>query len=303
MKEGREGLALGIALVAASAVVWSFGGPIAREIKAPDPWTIVFWRAVWAALLLLAFMLLRDGVKGTIGLFRAMGWPGLAVAVCFAVASSTFSIALQFTTVANILLVQSSVPLIAALMAWLTFREAVAGPTWAAIAVVILGVGIMVSDSLTGVVSPVGTALAMLITLAFATATVIGRRYAHVRMTPACCLGVIIGAVVSSLLATTLWVTTRDMAFLFAFGALCLGLGLALFATGVRLVPASIAALISTLETVLGPVWVWLTHDEVPSRRTIIGGAIVLVALVAHLVWQALRREKKDADVRPVPSA
>ncbi|MGE0213179.1 MAG: DMT family transporter [Parvibaculaceae bacterium] len=303
MKEGREGLALGIALVAGSAVVWSFGGSIAREIDASDPWTIVFWRAVWAALFLLAFMLLRDGLKGTIGLFRAMGWPGLAVAVCFAIASSSFSLALQFTTVANILLVQSSVPLIAALMAWLTFREAVALPTWIAIAVVISGVGIMVSDSLTGVVSPVGTGLAMLITLAFATATVIGRRFAHVRMTPACCLGTMIGAAVSGVLASTLWVTPSDMAFLFAFGALNLGLGLAFFATGVRLVPASIAALIGTLETILGPIWVWLTHDEVPSERTIVGGAIVLAALIVHLLWQALRREKRDADVRPMPSA
>ena len=61
---------------------------------------------------------------------------------------------------------------------------------------------------------------------------------------------------------------------------------MALFVTGARRVPAAIAALIGIAEPVLGPVWVWLIHNEIPSQRTVLGGASVFVALLAHIVWQ-----------------
>jgi drug/metabolite transporter (DMT)-like permease len=288
-------IAVGAALVAASAITWSFGGPIAREIATPDPWIIVFWRALWAAAFLLAFMLWRDGFAGTIALFRNMGWPGIAVACCFATASTLFIVALQITTVANILLIQSSVPLMAALLCWLVLREPVSRPTWIAIAAVILGVAVMVSDSLTGAVSPLGSVLSVIIALVLACATVITRRFAHVRMAPACCTAAMISVAVAALLASGYAVTLRDMGLLLTFGALNLGLGFVFFTTGVRRVPASIAALIGTLETVLGPVWVWLVHNEVPSFRTILGGAVILTALVVHLLWQFFKRGEPEA--------
>jgi drug/metabolite transporter (DMT)-like permease len=247
-------------------------------------------------------MLLRDGPRGMLALFRAMGWPGIAVGCCFSTASTSFLIALQYTTVANILLIQSSVPLIAALMSWLIFRETVSAATWTAIAAVIFGIAIMVSDSITGMVSPLGSALSVLIALGFASATVITQRFSHVRMTPACCLGTILSMAVSAALAQSLAVTLGSMALLFVFGAFNLGLGLALFALGVRLVPATLAALIGTLETVLGPIWVWFTHDEVPSFRTLLGGSIVLVALIAHLLMQMVRREPQGLAKTAMPN-
>ena len=176
---------LGFLLVFLSALFWSFGGAIARFIETPDSWAIVFWRSFWAAAFLLGFMLVRDGGRGTLKLFRDMGVPGIAVALCFATASSSFVVALAYTTVANILLMQAGVPLIAALLAFLLFRERVAPATWVAIAAVICGVAIMVSESFDGRVSPIGDGLALLIAVAFSIATVITRRFAHVRMTPA----------------------------------------------------------------------------------------------------------------------
>ena len=285
---------IGIVLVCLSAICWSFGGTIARWIDTPDSWAIVFWRSVWAAAFLIAYMVLRDGWRGTVALFTGMGLPGVLVSLCFAGASTAFIVALAHTTVANILLMQAGVPLIAALIAWIVFRERVAPATWGAIAAVISGVAIMVSDSLGGSVSPVGDGLALLIACLFATATVITRRFAHVRMTPATCLGTIIAAVFAASFADTLAVSMHDMGFLFAFGALNLGLGLVCFASGVRLVPAALAALLGTLEPVLGPIWVWLVHGEVPSERTIIGGTVVFVALLAHLTLE-FRRQQRPA--------
>lgn len=284
---GGEHARLGVWLVLGSAVVWSFGGALGRLFDMVDSWTVIFWRSVWAALFLLCFMLIRDGLHGTIRLFANMGLPGVAVGLCFATASTSFIVALGHTTVANILLIQAGVPLIAALIAWIVFRERVTLPTWIAISVVIIGVAVMVSESFAGTLSPIGDALALLIAFCLATATVITRHFAHVRMLPAVCLGTIIAACTSAMMAGSVAVGWNDMGLLFVFGALNLGFGLALFVTGARLVAAPVVALIGTAEPVLGPLWVWLFMSETPSGRTLIGGAIVLTALVTHLGWRS----------------
>jgi drug/metabolite transporter (DMT)-like permease len=280
--------------VAGSAVTWSFGGTIARFITLDDPWTVVFWRSAFAAAFLILFMLLRDGPRGTLALFRNMGLPGIAVGVCFAIASTSFIVALQHTTVANILLMQAGVPLIAALLAWALFGERVSLPTWAAIAAVIAGVAIMVSASFTGEVSPLGDGLALLISVMFSIATVITRRAHTVRMTPAVCLGTILAAIASGLLASGFSASAENFAWLFGFGAINLGMGLAMFATGARLIPSALAALVGTLEPVLGPIWVWLIHGEVPGDRTIIGGTIVFLALFIHLLTDFWRQRQRS---------
>jgi drug/metabolite transporter (DMT)-like permease len=284
---------LGALLVFASALTWSFGGSLARSLTVTDSWTIVFWRSLFAAGFLIAFMVARDGVAGTIALFRGMGLPGFSVGLLFAIASMAFIVALTHTTVANILLIQAGVPLIAALMAWAFFRERPEVATWIAIAAVIAGIAIMVSDSLGGAGSLIGNALALLIAVSFASATVITRRFAHVRMMPACCFGTLVAAGVASQLAGSFAISTADVVILIAFGAFNLGLGMAFFVTGVRMIPASIAALIGASEPVLGPFWVWLSHGETPSLRTVIGGAVVLVALIAHILW-LIRRQRQD---------
>ncbi|MGL4294766.1 MAG: DMT family transporter [Aestuariivirga sp.] len=281
-------------LVAGSAITWSFGGTIARFITLDDPWTIVFWRSAFAVAFLILFMLLRDGPRGTLALFRNMGLAGIAVGVCFAIASTSFIVALQHTTVANILLMQAGVPLIAALLAWALFGERVSLPTWAAIAAVIAGVAIMVSASFTGEVSPLGDGLALLISVMFSIATVITRRAHTVRMTPAVCLGTILAAIASGLLASGYSASAENFAWLFGFGAINLGMGLAMFATGARLIPSAVAALVGTLEPVLGPIWVWLIHGEVPGDRTIIGGTIVFLALFIHLLTDFWRQRQRS---------
>ena len=277
---------LGFLLVFLAALCWSIGGMIARFVEVDDSWTVIFWRSFWAVAFLLGFMLWRDGARGTAKLFRDMGLPGLAVAGCFTIATSSFVIALSYTTVANILLIQAGAPLFSALFAFMLFGERVTPATWLAIAAVILGVAIMVSDSLGGGVSIIGDGLALLIVLAFSTATVLTRRFSHVRMTPAMCLGTGTAGIISATQASTLFVSGSDMAYLFAFGAINLGLGLAFFATGARMIAAAYAALLATFETLLGPIWVWLVHAEIPSGRTLIGGAIVFAALLIHIGLQ-----------------
>ncbi|OCW55942.1 hypothetical protein AWJ14_11970 [Hoeflea olei] len=295
----RSDMRQGALLVFGAALAWSFGGAIARGLTVSDSWTVIAWRSFFAAVFLLGFMLWRDGPAGTLRLFRTMGLAGLGVALCFATASISFVVALGYTTVANILLMQAGVPLIAALLGVVFLGEAVDRVTWAAILAVIAGIAVMVSDSFAANVSFIGDGLALLIAVVFAAATVITRRHAGVRMTPAVCLGVIIGTVVGAVLSSGLMVSARDFGLLFLFGAFNLGLGMALFATGARLIPSALAALISTMEPVLGPVWVWLIHAEVPAPRTLVGGGVVFLALVAHILWQ-WRRSRRTA--LPLPN-
>ena len=295
----QSDLRRGIVLVAAAALTWSFGGVIARFLSVADPWTIVFWRGGFAAAFLLGFMLWRDGLRGTVLLFRNMGLAGLGFGCCFGTASSAFIVALQHTTVANILLIQAAAPLIAAVLGWLFLRERVNLPTWIAIATVICGVGIMVSSSFSGKVSPLGDGLAVLITIAFSVGIVITRHSPHVRMTPAACLGAMMAVLAAAFLAQGFAVSAVDLGWLFLFGAVNLGVGLAMFVTGARLVPAALAALVSTLEPVVGPIWVWLIHAEVPGTSTLIGGAIVFAALLIHILtgW------RRQRNARAVPTA
>lgn len=289
----------GVALVLGSAIAWSFGGAIARYLTVADSWTVVFWRCLFAGLFLIGFMLLRDGPSATTRLFRQMGMPGLTVALGFAVASTCFILAISYTTVANVVLLQAGVPLFAALMSWILFREPVSRVTWGAIAAVIGGVAIMVSGSLDGNISPLGNALALMIAIVFAVTTVVTRRYPNVRMTPAACCGSLFAAAIGATQAANLAVSAADLSLLFVFGALNLGLGMALFVTGARMIPAALAALLGTAETMLGPAWVALLHHEIPAPSTVVGGGVILMALIVYLSFEMRRNAR--AQPRAVP--
>lgn len=279
----------GIILITLSALVWSTGGMIVRFIGVEDSWTIVFWRSLFASLFLLGFMLLRDGPRGTLALIRGMGGPGVAVGLCLGTSSVCFVLAVSYTTVANVILINAGVPLLAALISWIVYRRHIDMVTWGAILAVLAGVAIMVSDSLTTDRSPIGDILGIVVALAFSVATVITREYSGIRMTPAAFLGAVVAFLVASVLAGGYAVSTPDLALLVCFGAFHLALGLALFVTGARLVPAALAALIGTLETILAPIWVWIVHNEVPTSLTLVGGGVVFAALMVHILIGYLR--------------
>lgn len=279
----------GVFLVAAAAICWSSGGAIVRMLET-DPWTTVFWRSFFGAVALLAFILWRDRGR-TVALFRDMGWPGIAVAVCFATASTCFVYALTLTTVANILIIQSTAPFIAAVLGRFLLDERVRLQGWITILAALAGVVIMVSDSVQRG-SFMGDLLAGIIALSFSTAVVIVRRHSEVRMTPATCLAATIAGVVALPLAAPLAVSAQDMGLLALFGAGQLGVGMVLFMTGARLIPAAEAALLSVLETILGPIWVWIFFAENPGEHAILGGLIVLAALIVHTLLD-LRRQHR----------
>nr|WP_283949637.1 DMT family transporter [Limobrevibacterium gyesilva] len=263
-------------LVTGATMVWSSAGLLQRWADT-DPWTTLFWRSVFAAVFLLGYLAARDG-RAMPQSFRRLGWVGVAMALCFAASMICFINALSMTTVAAVIVFQAAAPLFAAALAWLALKERVSPAKLVAILVTVVGVLVMVSGTREAG-RQWGDVLSALMSLTFAGTVVLARVRPDVPTTESSCLAVLIVAV-ASLPFAQMVVPAHDMALLAVFGFGQMGLALIMFTTGVRLIPSADAGLISVLESVLAPVWVWLVFDENPDRNTLIGGAIVVAAVL-----------------------
>jgi drug/metabolite transporter (DMT)-like permease len=210
------------------------------------------------------------------------------MASCFATASICFIMALARTSVANTLVIQSLSPFIAGLGGWLFLGERVRGRTWIAMGVALVGTVVMLSGDV-GAGSRIGDLLALGTATAFAGATVVVRWHRTVPMLAAAALAAAFGAVIAFIWADPSSATAGDLALLALFGSGQLGVGLLLFTAGARLIPVAEASLIGVLECVLGPLWVWLAVGEQPGAFSLIGGAVILSALIAHTVADLVR--------------
>ena len=273
VREGRLAILL-------AAVAWSTAGLGQRGLDASAV-TQVAGRAFFAALALFALVLAMER-RGTVRAFLGMGRSGLAMTVFLAISSGAFLLALNHTSVANVLFMQAAAPMMAALLGWVLISEPVDARTWAALLLAGAGVAVMAAGSLDAGIAAVG--LPLLMTASFAVVIVIARHRRDVSMMPATCASQVLVVVVCAPFVTLGSVSGSDWAILAALGVGQMGLGLAFLTIGARLIPPAQVALISLLEIVLGPLWVWLAYDERPSSATLVGGAIVVAAVVVQAV-------------------
>lgn len=259
-----------------AAVAWSSAGLAQRELDA-TPATQVLGRALFAFFALLALVALSERA-GIVTSLRSLGRYGAAVAVCLAISSGTFFLALNYTTVANVLFLQAASPMVAALLGWVLLSERITRRTWLAMAVAGVGVGLMVAGSLDA--GAVAVILPIVMTASFAAVIVITRYRRDVSMMPATCASQALVVVVVAPFASLGSATGQDWALFAALGTFQMGVGLALLTVGARLLPPAEVALLSLLEVVLGPLWVWLAYEERPSAATLVGGAVVTAAVI-----------------------
>ena len=265
--------------VALAAVAWSTAGLLQRKLTV-DVATQLAGRALFAVLGLLVFVVFAERGR-VVRAFRAIGRGGLAVTVLMAVSSGAFIAALNYTSVANVLFMQALAPVLAAVLG--TFvGEPVARRTWVAMAVAIAGVGLMVGGP--NHPSAVGLSLSLLMSISFAGTIVVTRHQREVSMAPATCLSQALVFVFAAPFASPGSIGGRDLMLLAGLGIGQIGLGLIFLTIGARLIPAAEVALITLLEIVLGPLWVWIALSEQPSATTLAGGAIVLAAVVIQAV-------------------
>jgi drug/metabolite transporter (DMT)-like permease len=271
---------------------WSSGGLITRLVST-SPWTTSLWRSLFAALF-LALVLSMVGGRGFFEHWREVGRPVLVVAACMALSSTCFILSLAHTSVANTLILMSTGPYVAGLLGWILLGERVALRTWLTMGVALAGAVVMVSNSYSrGAV--VGDLLAVVMAASFATATVLVRRHPQIQMAPAAVLATALTALVALPLAEPLETAPRDLALLAFFGIGQFGAGFLLFMAGARLIPAAQSSLIGMLETVLGPLWVWLALNERPGAASLMGGALILAALLANTLVDLVTPRRVDA--------
>jgi drug/metabolite transporter (DMT)-like permease len=283
----------GRGFVALAAIAWSTAGIVQRELSVGTA-TQVSGRAFFAVLCLLAYVAFVE--RGdVVPAFRAIGRGGLAIAVLIAIASSFFIIALNHASVANILFMQALAPVLAAVLGMLV-GERVGRRTWLAMAVALAGVGLMVGGPSRP--SALGLGLSVVMTSAFAGTLVITRHQRHVSMAPATCLSQLLVLVCASPFSSPGAVDARNGLLLAALGVGQIGLGLVFLTIGGRLIPAAEVALITLLEVVLGPLWVWIFLSEQPAAATLAGGAIVLAAVAIQTRGGA---EAQEPGIAPVP--
>ena len=226
---------------------------------------------------------------------RSVGVAGIGFAVAVACASGSFIVALNHTTVAHVLFIQAMAPVLAALLAWLLLGEPITKRTAVAMGVALVGVGVMIGGPGGG--SVVGDGLSLLMAFSFAVAIVISRHRRDVSMAPATGLAQVFLVVIFLPFADLHAVPGDDLLALAALGVGQIGLGLVLLTIGARLIPAAQVALITLLEVVLGPLWVWLAVDERPSTATLVGGAIVVAAVIIQARGSAPPRRREEAAV------
>jgi drug/metabolite transporter (DMT)-like permease len=276
-----------VALMVCAATLWSTAGVVTRhlspELVAHGRFEITFWRSLFAAIFVAGYLVLvrREGLRPVL----ATGWPGMLSGAMWAVMFICFMLALTLTTVANTLLVMSVGPLVTALLAWAVMRTPLPARTWAAIAAATVGMVWMFwgKGNAPEGTHVIGMLIAFAVPLAGATNFVTLHKVgARVNLIPAVFLGGAFSAALMLPFSLPFQATERDVLLLGGLGFFQLGLPCMLLVVAARYLSAPALALLALLEVVLGPLWTWLGADEVPSSRTLTGGALILAALILN---------------------
>lgn len=276
----------GVLFVFAAGILWSTIGLGIRLIEDATVWQILLYRSISMALFLYVVIRLRSG-ESPFGQIRRIGFPAVIAGLSLVAAYSGGIYAIQTTSVANAMLLFATAPFITAVLGWVVLREPVRRATWAAIAVAIGGIAIMVADksgsiALTGSFAAIGSALG------FAVFTVALRWGRTGEMLPAVFLSGLfaIGITFSICLSLDLPVilNLHDGSIAIGMGVFQVGAGLILYTLGSRSLPAAELALLSLAEVLLGPLWVWLVLGETASVNTMIGGTVLLAAIAGNAV-------------------
>jgi drug/metabolite transporter (DMT)-like permease len=282
----------GLLLALAAPLSWSIGGVIIRSVEA-EPWDIVFWRAGGHLLCFPIAMWWLWGRSAVLDA-RAVGSPALAVAFLISCTLIFHVLAMTETTVANVLILQSMSPLIVAVLSWVFLDERLRLSGWVVLAVAFCGLALVIGGSLGGG-GMTGNLFALLVALCSASHVTIVRRH-RARNLAAVTLPAAAGACAIALLfAQPLTVSIPDIGLLILLGGVQMSLGLTCFILALRHLPAAEVTLIALLEPILGPIWVWLVIGEQPAVTTVIGGTIVLGALLAHVTLAARRSQQLPA--------
>ena len=269
-------------LVFLGASSLSFGGLIVKSFEGANLWQILFWRSVFFILVVSIFLILTYRKK-LFSAFLSSGIPGLVGGLILSTGFCGYVFAMYNTTVANTNFIIQTQTIFLAIFGYFFLKEKISKLTLISIILAISGIILMVGSSLSpGQIS--GNIAAFIMPLSFAVLILIIRKYPNVDMVPLQLIAGIIAMIIGYLVAGKILVSVYDIYLGFLAGFFQLGFGFILITIGARRTPSALVGIIMLTEAVLGPFWAWLFINEQPPLMVLIGGSVVIIAVLLQFL-------------------
>ncbi len=256
----------------------SWGGLILRSFESASIWQILFYRSIFFLWVLIAFILLTYGKK-TFKKIKEAGVPGLIGGVFLSTNFVAYMYSMMETTVANVVFIISTQTVFLPIVAYIFLKEKISPRGYVAIVLAMIGVTLMIGDSL-GTGSLKGNLAALTIPINFSVLVLIIRKYPKVDMIPAIFYAGILSCLYGLFLLEDMVISTKDIWLSFLLGVPQLAFGFIFITIGSRTTPAVMVGLLMLMESIFAPIWVWLFYNEIPPISVLIGGIIILSAVV-----------------------
>lgn len=282
----------GLLITGLGGLALSFDIPLIRSADG-EVWSLLAVRSLSTfAVALLAWVVLNKLLGRKIALVP--GKAGLAAGLFYGLASFTFLLSVFNTATANVVFLVAFTSMFAAVLSWIFLKERPSNATLLTMAVMVFGVGLIVQDGLQSG-NFFGDAMAVCSALLLASAITIsrasGRDMGLVPLATALFPGI-----VGYLLSPSEGLAIAHPGWILFNGLVMIPLAFFCLATGPRYLSAPEVGMFYLLETILAPIWIWIVFEEVPTVQTLIGGAILILALIGHSIWQMRRKSGRDKD-------
>ena len=256
----------------------SWGGLILRSFESASIWQILFYRSIFFLWVLIAFILLTYRKK-TFKKIKEAGVPGLIGGVFLSTNFVAYMYSMMETTVANVVFIISTQTVFLPIVAYIFLKEKISPRGYVAIVLAMIGVTLMIGDSL-GTGSLKGNLAALTIPINFSVLVLIIRKYPKVDMIPAIFYAGILSCLYGLFLLEDMVISTKDIWLSFLLGVPQLAFGFIFITIGSRTTPAVMVGLLMLMESIFAPIWVWLFYNEIPPISVLVGGMIILSAVV-----------------------
>ena len=265
-------------LIFLGACSLSFGGLIVKSFEGATLWQILFWRTVFF-LIVISLYLALTYKKQVFRSFYNLGFPGFFGGFILSLGFSGYVFAMYNTTVANANFIIQTQTIFLAIFGYFFLKEKISAITLTSIILAISGILLMVGSSLSpGQMS--GNIAAFIMPISFATLILVVRKYPTVDMVPAQFVAGVFALLIGYLMSEKIMISPNDIFLGFLAGFLQLGLGFIFITIGAQRTPSAMVGIIMLTEAVLGPLWAWLFINEQPPFIVIIGGSIVIFAVL-----------------------
>ena len=267
-------------LLAFIAVMFITPDSLFIRLSSIDTWGLVFYRGIIPFFTVFFGMLLIYRLSFFNMLF-ASGYHGFIYTGTFAITNITFVVSIQNTNVANTLVMIAMAPMLSAILGALFLKEPPDNKTWLAIFITFIAAVYIFYDSLK-LGNIFGDILGLITALGLAVGAVVIRSAKTKNLIPAAVVGKLFVAIFALFFIESFTLIERDLIIVPLMCILCVAIPFVLVTIAPRFIPAAEVNLFFLLETIIGPIWVWLIIKEQPSLETLYGGAIIIGTLTIH---------------------